>query len=101
MSAQSPYADLPVASQAVADHGESAGVSAGGLVAALWRARLWIALSVLVATGLAVLWLSSVTPLYRSTVKLLVENQETAYTRPSATVEERSLLDRVPTRTPR
>ena len=62
-------------------------------MAALWHARLWIVLPVIIATGLAVLWLSSVTPLYRSTAKLLVENQETAYTRPAANVTERSLLD--------
>ncbi|WP_436641051.1 GumC family protein [Microbaculum sp. FT89] len=93
MPAHSRFADMPMAGQTVSAGGAPAGVSAGGLVSALWRARFWIVLPVIVATALAVLWLSGVTPLYRSTAKLLVENQETAYTRPSATVEERTLLD--------
>lgn len=69
------------------------GVPVGGMAAALWRARMWIVLPVVVATAAAVLWLSSVTPLYRSTAKVLVESQETAYTRPQATTDERALLD--------
>lgn len=93
MPAQSRFADMPMAGQPVSAGGMPSGVSAGGLVSALWRARFWIVLPVIVATALAVLWLSGVTPLYRSTAKVLVENQETAYTRPSATVEERTLLD--------
>ncbi len=98
MSAPSRLADVPMTAKAsstpgAAPAGTADAVPAAGLVAALWRAKLWIVLPVIVATALAVLWLSSVTPLYRSTAKILVENQETAYTRPSATVEERSLLD--------
>lgn len=89
MSVQSRNAGATPAEMAVS----TPGVSAGGLLAALWRAKFWIVLPVIVATALAVLWLSSVTPLYRSTAKLIVENQETAYTRPSATLEERALLD--------
>lgn len=70
-----------------------AGVSVSGLLSALWRRRMWIAIPVLVITGLTVLWLSSVTPLYRSTARVIVENRESAFTRPSTTVEERALLD--------
>jgi|GEM_PF-1797506 len=89
MTAPDRLSDVTPASSA----GPSPVVSAGGLAAALWRARLWIVLPVIVATGLAVLWLSSVTPLYKSTAKVLVEDQETAYTRPATTVTEQSLLD--------
>jgi len=64
-----------------------------GLVSALWRAKLWIILPVIVVMALVVLWLSSATPLYRSTAKLLVENQETAFTQPAASAAERTLLD--------
>jgi|FEC22Drversion2_1045045.scaffolds.fasta_scaffold00233_10 succinoglycan biosynthesis transport protein ExoP len=72
---------------------EPASVSVPALLGALWRRRMWIAVPVVVLTGLAVLWLSSVTPLYRSTARVIVENRESAFTRPSTTVEERALLD--------
>lgn len=89
MSVQSRYAETPPAAMA----GSAPGMPVGGMMAALWRSRMWIVLPVVVATAAAVLWLSSVTPLYRSTSKILVESQETAYTRPQATTNERNLLD--------
>ncbi|MEJ8573729.1 exopolysaccharide transport family protein [Microbaculum marinum] len=89
MSEHSTYAGTQPAGEA----GAAPGVPVGGMMAALWRARAWIVVPVILASAAAVLWLSSVTPLYRSTSKILVENQETAYTRPSATTEERVLLD--------
>lgn len=90
MSVESQYADH---SLGAAPDDRPAGISLALLLAALWRRRMWVVLPVLVCTGLTVLWLSSVTPLYRSTAKVLVENQESSFTRPSTTVEERALLD--------
>lgn len=88
MVIQHTYAETGIAGPS-----QPAGVSVAALLNALWRRRMWIAIPVLVITGLAVLWLSSVTPLYRSTARVIVENRESAFTRPSTTVEERALLD--------
>lgn len=89
MAVQHTYADGGVAARLQ----QPAGVSLSGLLNALWRRRMWVAIPVLVITGLAVLWLSSVTPLYRSTARVIVENRESSFTRPSTTIEERALLD--------
>ncbi len=91
MSVQSRYANPDLAAGASPPPVD--GMLLTGLVSALWRAKLWIILPVIVVMALVVLWLSSATPLYRSTAKLLVENQETAFTQPAASAAERMLLD--------
>jgi polysaccharide biosynthesis transport protein len=69
------------------------GVTVGGLAHALWRRRLWLLVPVLLAGLLTGLWLSTVTPLYRSTATVLIESQETAFTRPDRSTREGAVLD--------
>ena len=70
------------------------GASVGGLLSALWRNRFWVMAPVLAATVVTYLVLSVLTPQYKSTANVLIENQETAFTRPSNTSSRvQDLLD--------
>ncbi len=72
----------------------ASGPSAAGIASAVWQKRRWVGLPVAIVLTLTLAWLMLQTPLYRSTSKVLVENQETVYTRPqSVTTSERDLLD--------
>ncbi len=54
------------------------------LASRLWAAKIGIVFFVVVVTGLVYLFTQSVTPKYRSTAQILIEAQETAFTRPEA-----------------
>lgn len=58
--------------------------SLSGLLAGLWRKRLWIVVPTILVAALTVVFLFMVTPLYRSETRVLIEPQETAFTRPEA-----------------
>ena len=76
----------------VASAGRPVGPTPDRLLWALWQRRLWILLPALLAGALALAWLSQATPLYRSSATVLVESQETGYTRPSAS-QDRDVVD--------
>lgn len=72
------------------------------LIARLWRASFGVALFVIVITGLTYVLTQTVEPKYRSDAQLLIEPQETAFTRPDAesdrsapTIDERDILSAV------
>lgn len=70
------------------------GPTVAGIGSAVWQKRRWVALPVVVAVAFTLAWLMLQTPLYKSTAKVLVESQETVYTRPAnVTTAERDLLD--------
>ncbi|MFK7791617.1 MAG: Wzz/FepE/Etk N-terminal domain-containing protein [Devosiaceae bacterium] len=52
------------------------------LMSRLWAAKFGIVLFVIVITGLVYLFTQVTSPLYRSTAQILIETQETAFTRP-------------------
>ncbi|AVO44724.1 GumC family protein [Phreatobacter cathodiphilus] len=55
-----------------------------GLARAVWAARLWIAVPTLVALGGSFAAVTLKTPTYRSEARILVENGESAFTRPES-----------------
>ena len=64
------------------------------LLAAVWRRRLWVIVPVVVAAGLVMVALTFMPSMYRAATKILVEPQETAFTRPQTdTGSDRSTLD--------
>jgi uncharacterized protein involved in exopolysaccharide biosynthesis/Mrp family chromosome partitioning ATPase len=72
------------------------------LIARLWRASFGVALFVIVITGLTYVFTQISDPKYRSDAQLLIEPQETAFTRPDAesgqntpTIDERDILSAV------
>ncbi|ESR23288.1 GumC family protein [Lutibaculum baratangense] len=84
----------PINTQPTRDEELAAGLTAAGLLASVWRRRACVIVPLVVVLALTIGWLALQTPLYRSSAKLLVENQETVYTRPqNVTSSERSILD--------
>lgn len=72
------------------------------LISRLWRASFGVALFVFVITGLTYVFTQIADPKYRSDAQLLIEPQETAFTRPDAesgqntpTIDERDILSAV------
>lgn len=71
----------------------SGSVTASSLFGQVWRRRYWIGVPVAVVGALTVAWLATTTPLYRSTAKLLIETQESAFTQPTLSTSLRERLD--------
>lgn len=64
------------------------------LLAAIWHRRLWIIVPVVAAAGLVVLATLFMSSMYRAGTKILIEPQETTFTRPqSDTQSDRATLD--------
>jgi len=75
-----------------------------GLVRSIWARRLWIAVPTLLALAGSFVAVSMTTPTYRSEARILVENGESAYTRPDidrsgaadrAAVDQEAVLSQV------
>jgi uncharacterized protein involved in exopolysaccharide biosynthesis len=75
----------------------------GVLAAALWRRKAWIILPTLLALIGSAAFVSTLTPLYKSEARLLLEPRETAFTRPTGdalsgeqrTVDEQAVRSQV------
>lgn len=72
------------------------------LISRLWRASFGVALFVIVITGLTYVFTQVAEPKYRSEAQILIEPQETAFTRPDAesgqgapVIDERDILSAV------
>ncbi|MGE0844829.1 MAG: GumC family protein [Flavobacteriaceae bacterium] len=70
------------ASRTVRNTQHTESVTVGGLLAGLWRARLRILLPTLLVMAAAIAYVMTATPTYRSATKILIEDRETAFTRP-------------------
>lgn len=77
-------------------------INLGYLITRLWRASFGVALFVIVITGLTYVFTQIAEPKYRADAQLLIEPQETAFTRPDAesgqntpTIDERDILSAV------
>jgi polysaccharide biosynthesis transport protein len=53
-----------------------------GLASALWRRKFWIIVPTILAGIAAAVFVTLATPQYSSQAQVLIENQETAYSRP-------------------
>ena len=76
-------------------------VDVGDVLAGIWRRKTMISLFVLVAVGLAVGFVTGVSPKYSATAKVLVENLETPFTKAQdpnsqdSRIDERDVLSQV------
>lgn len=94
---------LDLWSRALASHSAPAQeINLAYLISRLWRASFGVILFVIVITGLTYVFTQITDPKYRSEAQMLIEPQETAFTRPDAesgqntpTIDERDILSAV------
>ena len=86
----------------MASHQASQEINLAFLLAKLWSARFGVAIFVIVITGLVYLFTQTTDPKYQSDAQILIEPQETAFTRPEVeqgdgnrTIDERAIASEV------
>lgn len=78
---------------AFADQSQAGAVDMRRLTMALMRNWARLLAAAIIIGGITYLWASSVTPLYRSESRVLIEDYETSFTRPGSVQEPRPNID--------